>query len=233
MFAVLLIVSPLTFFVLSYYTGSVVKSLLHDFLYVVLSRKRLTSQVVHSELVYRDNCRVDVTSLTRQLVLKARRRRSGSDSCRFSFREKTKAYFLVVTYRLGNREYVRYYPRCKNLVFPPSDGSGTFAEPTQCYLLVQVFSKDNVLYKLIRHDVTDAAKALVGPRGDWYGGSHLHARVVFTHLYSVLSSLLREEKIDETQYVKATFKAVTTTGNKLSVCLTKHLTRSKWILSKH
>lgn len=229
MFAVLLVFPTLTFLVLSYYTGYVVKTVINDVLRYTLPGKPVAAQVLRSELVYRDNCRVDITPTTRHLIKLARQKLPESDQCQFTFRDRIKPKFLAVSYCYGNKEYVRYYPRGKNLIFPPCKHSST--PPTsgsaKCYLLVQYFTKEHTLCKLVRQDVSKLSCVLEGPCGDWYGGSHLHSRVIYTHLYDTLMSLLqREGTPDGVEYTKVTFKKVTATGDKASVCLTKYLPRS-------
>ena len=208
MFTILVLLPSLSFFVLSYYAGQILKHVGADVRRLVLCKPTQDTRILCASLVHTLRC-TDVTpELNRVFNLSCRRHPwCWHHNLDVTHLATPAPSYLRIDYLLGGERYSYYYKRAQKVVFPPERlGYNTTTSNTRAHLFFHHVLDNNLAYKSIRRDVTNELRPILGPEQDWFGGSQKHPLIVYYHLRQLIDDLVRHEVLDTRGYIKVNVK---------------------------
>lgn len=226
MFTVLLLIPLVTFFVVGSYALNVIKYVTVDTLRYLNYLCTLSQglQIVDANLILQDDSqfkRIDVTKETKEQLKKS----NTKNVCSVLHEDLTRPHFLSVRFRVRGYEFTKFYPRSKNIVFPPCDiRQAYFPPPIKSFLLLQQLSSDGLERKQVVLDVTSHILPLLGPNGDWFGRRQRQPCIVYIHLEDVIGKFISKEVTNHKSIITLSLKLKTKYNKKVeTIKLSRYL----------
>ena len=215
MFSLLVVLPTASFLVLGYYVSYVIKYVTADVLHAVLRSTTQDIQIINARAIFHSQY-CDITDEVRTALKCAKLETPGALQHTLELQRDWSPEFIAVDYSRGARSYTYYYPRGKNLVFPPCTNRSMCPieqQASKAYLVLHEIVGDS-FYKQVRQDVTHLVQPLLGPGGDWFGNTQHQPVIVFNHLVETIEDIVEREVSGLPGYLKLTFKFQ---GRKLSL----------------
>ena len=208
MFAIVVLIPLLTFFVFGRYVANIIKCVAVDsarfFAYICGYNTFPSILDARVYIAENDTKGLRIINVTRLLQNQLFRAIRSSPLARHhvlslaGIRETYQPHLLSVEYQFANSDrFKRFYSQSKHVLFPPKTFAPTTHThfPLSSYLLLQQVAEDGRVYKQVKKNVTQPLKPILGPYKDWFSGRQRQPLVVFFHLYDNIKGLTWETYI--------------------------------------